>query len=97
MFTNQGIDGKSLNVEYFKDRLKQYRTVFPDYEFIGWYAIGNKPNADDAELNVALRRATGNESPFFTLYNPSTKTFQTQTFFSLLTTKMLKSSFLIHC
>ena len=31
----------SFDVDYLNTKLDQYKQVFPKYEFLGWYSVGN--------------------------------------------------------
>lgn len=57
-------EGRSLDLEFFQQRLSQYLEVFPRYEFLGWYSTGNTPHESDKALHKKIQEVTANENPF---------------------------------
>lgn len=59
--------GRSIDLEFFQQRLSQYLEVFPRYEFLGWYSMGKEPQESDKVLHKKIQEVTANENPFLLL------------------------------
>lgn len=55
---------RSLDLEFFQQRLSQYLEVFPRYEFLGWYSTGPQPEEADKALHKKIQEVGANENPF---------------------------------
>jgi len=55
---------RSLDLEFFQQRLAQYLEVFPRYEFLGWYSTGPHPEEADKALHRKIQEVGANENPF---------------------------------
>jgi len=55
---------RSLDLEFFQQRLSQYLEVFPRYEFLGWYSTGPQPEEADKALHRKIQEVGANENPF---------------------------------
>ncbi|RIB24156.1 COP9 signalosome complex subunit 6A [Gigaspora rosea] len=63
------IDGKvQINHEYFITKQEQFRQVFPQFDFLGWYTMGPYPTEADIEIHKQMMEF--NESPLFLQMNP---------------------------
>ncbi|KAJ3343046.1 COP9 signalosome complex subunit 6 [Gonapodya sp. JEL0774] len=66
---NIGADGTvTIDKVYFVTKQEQFRQVFKDYDFLGWYSTGTKPTRSD--ISVHSQFLTFNESPLFAQLNP---------------------------
>ena len=66
------IDGMAIiNRDYYEQKEAQFKQVFPDLDFLGWYAIGDVPNERDIRLHKQVCEI--NESPVFLLLNPNNR------------------------
>ncbi|GAA6006205.1 hypothetical protein JCM10207_000561 [Rhodosporidiobolus poonsookiae] len=65
-------EGGPLEVDhaYFVTRRDQFKQVFPTFDFLGWYSIGNAPSPADLALHKQFLEY--NESPLFLQLAPST-------------------------
>ncbi|VDK57803.1 unnamed protein product [Anisakis simplex] len=62
-----------VDEEFFGKREAQYREVFPDLDFLGWYTTGSElPTEDD--LNVHKQFCHLHESPIMIKLNPTAAT-----------------------
>ncbi|XP_015793469.1 COP9 signalosome complex subunit 6 [Tetranychus urticae] len=57
-----------IDKEYYFQKEAQFKQVFPDLDFIGWYTIGDVPN--DSDIKVQQQICEINESPIFLKLNP---------------------------
>jgi len=63
------IDGKIIvSEDYFTNKQEQFRQVFPQFDFLGWYTLGPYPTQEDIEIHKQIM--TLNESPLFLQMNP---------------------------
>ncbi|CAG8643187.1 4476_t:CDS:10, partial [Ambispora leptoticha] len=63
------INGRVLiDKEYFTTKQEQFRQVFPQLDFLGWYTLGPYPTPDHIEIHKQLLEY--NESPLFLQMNP---------------------------
>lgn len=63
------IEGNIIfNDEYYATKEAQFKQVFPDLDFLGWYTTGDAPNESD--LNFHKQICKINESPLFLKLNP---------------------------
>nr|CAG8489504.1 11296_t:CDS:2 [Entrophospora candida] len=63
------IDGRiHINNEYFVTKQEQFRQVFPQFDFLGWYTLGIQPTEEDIEIHKQMIEF--NESPLFLQMNP---------------------------
>jgi len=58
---------RTIDVEFFQQRLAQYLEVFPRYEFLGWYTTGREPREADKVLHRKVQEVSANENPFLLL------------------------------
>ncbi|XP_071498445.1 COP9 signalosome complex subunit 6-like [Diadema setosum] len=54
--------------EYYNTKEEQFKQVFKDLEFLGWYTTGGAPN--EADIKVHKQICEINESPIFLKLNP---------------------------
>uniref|UniRef100_A0A8C4Q1S4 COP9 signalosome complex subunit 6 n=1 Tax=Eptatretus burgeri TaxID=7764 RepID=A0A8C4Q1S4_EPTBU len=60
-----------IDKEYYYTKEEQFKQVFKDLEFLGWYTTGDAPNG--ADIHVHKQICEINESPIFLKLNPQTK------------------------
>lgn len=66
------IDSMSIiNKDYYEQKESQFKQVFPDLDFLGWYGIGEAPTPRDIRLHKQVCEI--NESPVFLLLNPQNR------------------------
>lgn len=66
------MDGTTvINRDYYEQKESQFKQVFPDLDFLGWYGIGEVPTARDIGLHKQVCEI--NESPVFLLLNPQNR------------------------
>ncbi|KXS18839.1 Mov34-domain-containing protein [Gonapodya prolifera JEL478] len=58
----------TIDKNYFVTKQEQFRQVFKDYDFLGWYSTGAWPTRSD--INVHNQFLAFNESPLFAQLNP---------------------------
>ncbi|GEM09316.1 COP9 signalosome complex subunit 6 [Rhodotorula toruloides] len=58
-----------LDHAYFVTRRDQFRQVFPTFDFLGWYSVGQAPMPEDTALHKQFFEY--NESPLFLQLDPS--------------------------
>jgi len=58
-----------IDKEYYTTKEEQFKQVFEDLEFLGWYTTGGSPN--DSDLHVHKQITEINESPIFLKLNPT--------------------------
>eukprot|EP00794_Sanderia_malayensis_P010995 gene10995-12158_t len=61
-----------INMEYYKTKEEQFRQVFKDLDFIGWYTTGSLP--DENDIKVQRQMCQINESSLFLKLNTILKT-----------------------
>ncbi|XP_017082775.1 COP9 signalosome complex subunit 6 [Drosophila eugracilis] len=57
-----------INKDYYNKKEQQYKQVFSDLDFIGWYTTGENPTADDIKIQKQI--AAINECPIMLQLNP---------------------------
>ncbi|XP_029633510.1 COP9 signalosome complex subunit 6 isoform X3 [Octopus sinensis] len=57
-----------INMEYYKTKEEQFKQVFSDMDFLGWYTTGGPPTLSDIKVHRQMCRI--NESPIFLKLNP---------------------------
>jgi len=63
------LDGpKALDMQFFVEREAQMKTVFKNYDVLGWYSTGSQVLPSDLELNRQVFQL--NESPLFMILDP---------------------------
>eukprot|EP00929_Paragymnodinium_shiwhaense_P069645 TRINITY_DN35124_c0_g1_i1.p1 TRINITY_DN35124_c0_g1~~TRINITY_DN35124_c0_g1_i1.p1 ORF type:complete len:356 (+),score=65.00 TRINITY_DN35124_c0_g1_i1:151-1068(+) len=67
----EGEGDGTINLEFFNQRVAQYREVFPRYEILGWYSTGSEPQESDKALNKKFQDLSNNENPFIILLDSS--------------------------
>lgn len=60
-----------LDREYYSTKESQFKQVFPELDFLGWYSSGEAPNESDMKLHKQVIEI--NESPLFLKLNPMTR------------------------
>lgn len=66
------IDGNLIvDRDYYDSKENQFKQVFPDLDFLGWYTIGDSPTPEDIEIHRQICEI--NESPIFLKLNPSSR------------------------
>ncbi|XP_043652843.1 COP9 signalosome complex subunit 6 [Drosophila teissieri] len=61
-------DETVINKDYYNKKEQQYKQVFSDLDFIGWYTTGENPTADDIKIQKQI--AAINECPIMLQLNP---------------------------
>ena len=63
------VEGKIIiNRDYYDLKEEQFKQVFSEMDFLGWYSTGDNPTEDDIELHKQICNI--NESPLFLQLNP---------------------------
>ncbi|KAG8131421.1 putative COP9 signalosome complex subunit 6 protein [Naja naja] len=68
-----------IDKEYYYTKEEQFKQVFKDLEFLGWYTTGGPPDQSDIHVHKQASRSEGAgvceiiESPLFLKLNPMTK------------------------
>ena len=57
-----------IDQEYYKIKEEQFKQVFSDMDFLGWYSTGDQPTMLD--INVHKQICEINESPLFLQLSP---------------------------
>uniref|UniRef100_A0A0V0GAI4 COP9 signalosome complex subunit 6 n=2 Tax=Triatoma TaxID=30075 RepID=A0A0V0GAI4_TRIDM len=70
MFTKIGVD-IIIDKEYYNTKEEQFKQVFSDLDFLGWYTTGGPP--DDSDIKVHKQICEINESPVFLKLNPQAR------------------------
>jgi len=60
---------KSLDLQFLTEKEKQMKTVFPNYDLLGWYSTGKQIEDSDLDLNKQILEF--NESPLYLLIDPA--------------------------
>ncbi|EDV94715.1 COP9 signalosome complex subunit 6 [Drosophila grimshawi] len=61
-------DETIINKDYYNKKEQQYKQVFSDLDFIGWYTTGDSPTASDIKIQKQI--AEINECPIMLQLNP---------------------------
>jgi len=56
---------------YYTQKEEQFKQVFPDLDFLGWYTIGEAPTESDIKVHKQICEI--NESPVFLKLNPGSR------------------------
>lgn len=65
-------EGKEIDKEYYYTKEEQFKQVFKDLDFLGWYTTGSAP--EESDLKIHKQMCTITESPIFLKLNPLTAT-----------------------
>lgn len=67
---NYSIENGNIIIDkvFYLHKEEQFKQVFPDLDFLGWYTIGDQPDIKD--INVHKQILEINESPVFLKLNP---------------------------
>eukprot|EP00093_Oithona_nana_P000585 00585.XXX_1686_2738_1 [CDS] Oithona nana genome sequencing. len=57
-----------IDRDYYDMKEEQFKQVFADMDFLGWYSTGESPNEDDIDVHKQICEI--NESPLFLQLNP---------------------------
>nr|CAG4651954.1 EOG090X08T4 [Triops cancriformis] len=60
-----------IDRDYYNTKEEQFKQVFSDMDFLGWYTTGDAPNASDIKVHKQVCEI--NESPVFLKLNPLAK------------------------
>merc|ERR1712142_1413994 len=60
-----------IDKDFYTIREEQFKQVFQDLDFLGWYSTGDVPNCSDIAVHKQI--CDINESPVFLKLNPATK------------------------
>jgi len=60
-----------INRDYYDMKEEQFKQVFSDMDFLGWYSTGDHPTKIDADVHKQILEI--NESPLFLQLNPGAK------------------------
>lgn len=66
--TDEVADETIINKDYYDKKEQQYKQVFSDLDFIGWYTTGESPTASDIKIQNQI--AEINECPIMLQLNP---------------------------
>ncbi|OZJ03456.1 hypothetical protein BZG36_02738 [Bifiguratus adelaidae] len=69
LFSQDEAANIDINKQFFITKEEQFKQVFPQYDFLGWYTVGAKPTVQDREVHKQFYDQ--NESPLFLLLNPA--------------------------
>ena len=58
-----------IDSDYYKAKEQQFKQVFPDLDFLGWYSNGDLPNEGDMNIHHQIIVQI-HESPLFLKLNP---------------------------
>lgn len=58
-----------IDSDYYKTKEQQFKQVFPDFDFLGWYTNGDLPNEVDMAIHQQIIEQI-HESPLFLKLNP---------------------------
>jgi COP9 signalosome complex subunit 6 len=58
-----------IDRDYYNQKEAQFKQVFPDLDFLGWYTTGDGPNEGDMKVHKQICEI--NESPVFLKMNPA--------------------------
>lgn len=61
-----------FNVGFYECKEKQFKQVFPDLDFLGWYTNGDEPSIDDMLVHSQIMFV--HESPLLLKLNPMVRT-----------------------
>jgi hypothetical protein len=62
-----------IDRDYYNTKESQFKQVFPDLDFLGWYTSGDIPNESDLKIHKQIIEI--NESPLFLKLNPMVTLF----------------------
>ena len=57
-----------IDRDYYTTKESQFKQVFPELDFLGWYSSGDAPNESDMKIHKQIIEI--NESPLFLKLNP---------------------------
>ena len=57
-----------IDIEYYKMKEEQFKQVFSDMDFLGWYSTGDQPSGNDIAVHKQISEI--NESPLFLQLTP---------------------------
>lgn len=57
-----------IDRDYYAIKESQFKQVFPELDFLGWYTTGDAPNSSDMKIHKQICEI--NESPVFLKMNP---------------------------
>jgi len=60
----------SIEMNYFRDKEEQFRQVFKDIDFLGWYTVGSG-NATDRDITIHKQLTAVNESALLLKLDPN--------------------------
>lgn len=59
-----------IDREYYKIKEEQFKQVFSEMDFLGWYSTGEGPSEQDVDVHKQICEISDNESPLFLQLNP---------------------------
>ncbi|CAH0477286.1 unnamed protein product [Peronospora belbahrii] len=66
------VDGEiHIDKEFLTSRIQQFSQVFPGFELLGWYTVGEKALSSDLAVHRVVMEF--NESPLFVILDPESK------------------------
>merc|ERR1719361_658283 len=66
------VDGNIvIDMEYYNLKEEQFKQVFSEMDFLGWYSTGERPEDEDVEVHKQILDV--HESPLFLQMNPGAK------------------------
>lgn len=69
------IDGSTvIDIDFYRKKEQQFKQVFPELEFLGWYTGGDRPNENDMKIHRQILEF--NETPLFLKLNPLVRLLQ---------------------
>ncbi|CAG2117471.1 unnamed protein product, partial [Medioppia subpectinata] len=60
-----------IDRDYYNTKESQFKQVFPELDFLGWYTNGDAPTESDLKIHKQIIEIT--ESPLFLKLNPTTR------------------------
>lgn len=57
-----------IDIDFYRKKEQQFKQVFPELEFLGWYTNGDRPNEGDMKIHRQM--LDFNETPLFLKLNP---------------------------
>jgi len=61
-------NGNELDVEYFQEKTEQFKQVFPNLDFLGWYNTSQKPTEEHTRIHQQF--VPFNEGPLYLQLDP---------------------------
>ncbi|XP_066921026.1 COP9 signalosome complex subunit 6-like [Clytia hemisphaerica] len=69
---SENAEGCVIEMEYFQNKEEQFRQVFSDLDFLGWYTVGSS-SATEQDIKIQKQMITVNESSLLLKLDPLSK------------------------